>query len=112
MNGSWNSLPDLLTPRRYLAAATDGQGHPLAIGGQDSSFDAVSTVERLKNGSWTEIESLNTARDLLAATTDSQDHPLIIGGQSNNGSALVTVERYEASQPPSASANLTVDILD
>jgi len=65
---AWQSLPDLPTARYGLAATTDGQGRPLAIGGRDSS-DAVGTVERFDGSAWQSLPDLPTARRFLAATT-------------------------------------------
>lgn len=46
MSGSWSSLPDIPTPREFLAATQDSQGRPLAIGGADPNLNPLGTVER------------------------------------------------------------------
>jgi len=99
---SWSSVASLPGPARSgLTAAVDGLGRIYAIGGTDTSYDALTRVDRYDPGTnaWTNLSGapLGEARGGLAAVTVPSGQIYAVGG----GDLLATdkVERYDTGVP-------------
>lgn len=92
---AWRDGPDLPTPRRDLAAASDGR-YVYAVGGRNLTADrALTSAERYDpaTGTWQAIDPLSTARaGLSAAVVDGW--LVAVGGEQPTG-VLDVVEGYD-----------------
>src|SRR4051812_35680717 len=88
---------DMPGGRSHLGAATSAapDGRIYAIGGEDSAFKIVGTVEayRPANTNWATVAPMPTARKDLAVATGSDGRIYAMGGRDVDG-VLATVEAY------------------
>jgi len=95
---SWSKLPNMPTPRGYLAAATGPDGRIYAIGGTSPQTGGLSKVEAYdpQKNAWTTVASMPTSRYGLCAATGSDGLIYAIGGE------------YDASKAPFTAGNSVV----
>jgi N-acetylneuraminic acid mutarotase len=94
---SWNSnLPTMPLGLDGVATVTGHDGRIYVLGGFDSSFKAVNTVEVFNpaTGAWTSVARMPTARGNLAAAVGPDGRIYAIGGQGIGGQ-FNTVEVYD-----------------
>ena len=102
---SWSSIADMPTARYALAATSDANGNIYVIGGNDTNFNKVATVEKWDGSSWSSLPDMPTVRYFVAGTSNSSGI-YAIGGY--NGNVLATVETFAIStpSPPDPPSNL------
>ena len=93
---SWSSIADMPTARYALAATSDANGNIYVIGGNDTNFNKVATVEKWDGSSWSSLPDMPTARELLAVASDSGGNIYAMGGENSSGE-MATVEKWDGS---------------
>jgi streptogramin lyase/N-acetylneuraminic acid mutarotase len=97
---SWTQLPNMLTPRTFLAAAAGADGRIYAIGGTTGNTggntDGTARVEAFSAATqtWTVVPSLLTPRLTLGAATLPDGRLFAIGGSDPSDDALSSTETF------------------
>src|SRR6266404_566026 len=91
----WTTVSPMGTARKLLAGTLGSNGLIYAIGGADTAFTPLATVEAYTTGSdfWSPRASLNTARFDVAAASGPDGRIYAIGGNTGAGTTP-TVESY------------------
>jgi Kelch motif len=94
--GSWTALPNLPTPRGYLAVVSANNGGIYAIGGVDASRKSVSKVEAFDQATntWFAVSSLNVARSHFGAVFGIPAVIYAVGGIDDDGNVLNSTEVF------------------
>ena len=88
----WTTVAPLLTARGNLASALGSDGRIYAIGGLDSTFTDVSTVEAYNTAGnfWTTVAPLHSPREQLAAATGYDGRTYALGSKSTTSAPIRT----------------------
>jgi hypothetical protein len=82
----WDTIGRLPNPREHLAAASDGAGRTLFLGGRVGGLDGnLATVDLVEGGSVRTIGDLPTARGGVAAFWWPSLGACLVGGESPGG---------------------------